>query len=59
MALRVGANRVYRTEGHFHQPFGNPNKSQEEEIIWRRCQVKKALDALTTSVEKPTLITFD
>ncbi|MEL7567907.1 MAG: hypothetical protein AAGU27_23935 [Dehalobacterium sp.] len=59
MALRVGANRVYRTEGPFHQPFGDQNKSQEEEIIWRRCQVKKALNTLTTNVDKPTLFIFD
>lgn len=55
VAVRVGSNRVFRTEGNFHKPFGSPEKSPEDEINWRRQELKKALDSLSISVDKPTV----
>ena len=50
----VGANRIVPTIAIPH-PFGNPEKSPEEERKLRLELVQKALKALTTPIEKQTV----
>lgn len=49
----VGANRIVPTVAIPH-PVGNPAKG-EKEFDLRNSLVKKAIDALQTNVEKPTI----
>jgi len=50
----VGANRIVRTVAIPH-PFGDPDKSPEEEKKMRKELVKKALMALATPVDQQTV----
>ena len=50
----VGANRIGPTIAIPH-PFGDPDKSPEQEKRMRKELVKKALRALATPVEKQTV----
>jgi glycine/betaine/sarcosine/D-proline reductase family selenoprotein B len=54
VASRTGANRIVRA-GHFHHPFGDPERTPEGEFQWRRHVVEVALKALTTPVQQPTV----
>jgi glycine reductase len=47
----VGANRILATVAIPH-PFGDPDKSPEEEKMMRKELVKKALRALVTPIDK-------
>ncbi|MBP1998003.1 glycine reductase [Peptostreptococcus canis] len=49
----VGANRIIPTIA-IPYPTGNPEKG-EKEFELRHSLVKKALDALVTNVDKPTI----
>ena len=50
----VGANRIVPTIAIPH-PFGDPDKSPEQEKRMRKELVKKALRALATPIEKQTV----
>ena len=50
----VGANRIVPTIAIPH-PFGDPEKSPEEELKLRRELVQKALKALTTAINEQTV----
>ena len=50
----VGANRIVPTIAIPH-PFGDPDKSPEEEKKMRKELVKKALMALATPVDQQTV----
>lgn len=50
----VGANRIIPTIAIPH-PFGDPNKSPEEEKKMRKALVKKALKALTMAIDKQSI----
>jgi len=50
----VGANRIVPTIAIPH-PFGDPEKSPEEEKKMRKELVKKALRALATPVDQQTV----
>lgn len=53
-ALKVGANRVLR--GHrFSHPCGRPDLAPADERAWRLALVRRALEALRTPVDGPTL----
>jgi len=54
VALKVGANRVVRG-AKFSSPCGRPDLGQPDERAWRVALVRRALDALRTPVDKPTL----
>ena len=49
----VGANRIVPTVAIPH-PVGNPDLADKEDIM-RRKMLEKAMEALTTEVEGPTL----
>ena len=49
----VGVNRIVPTVA-ISYPIGNPKLNKEDEHVLRKSLVKKALDALTTDVSKPT-----
>ena len=50
----VGANRIVPTIAIPH-PFGDPEKSPEEERKLRRELVRKSLKALTTDIKEQTV----
>ena len=50
----VGANRIVPTIAIPH-PFGDPDKSPEEEKKMRKELVKKALRALATPIDQQTV----
>ena len=50
----VGANRIIPTIAIPH-PFGDPEKSPEEERKLRRELVQKSLKALTTEIKEQTV----
>ncbi len=50
----VGANRIVPTIAIPH-PFGDPDKSPEEEKKMRKGLVKKALMALATPIDQQTV----
>ena len=50
----VGANRIVPTIAIPH-PFGDPDKSPEEEKMIRKELVKKALKALVTPIDQQTV----
>ena len=54
VALKVGANRVVRG-ARFSHPCGRPDLGQPDERVWRLALVRRALDALRTRVDGPTL----
>lgn len=54
VALSVGANRIVPGRA-ITNPVGDPNLQPDEERRFRRQLVEKALRALTTAVEGPTI----
>jgi glycine reductase len=55
IAERVGANRIFKTEGRFHHPLGDPKLSPEAERAWRVELVRAATRMLTMPVDGPTV----
>ena len=55
IAERVGANRIFKTEGRFHHPLGDPTLGREAELRWRADLVRAAARMLTQPVDKPTV----
>ena len=55
IAERVGANRIFRAEGRFHHPLGDPMLTPAVERAWRVAQVRAAARMLTQPVEQPTV----
>ena len=58
IAESVGSNRIV-FGGDFTSPTGNPNLPLDREKVYRRKIIDKALEALKTKVEKPTIFTVD
>jgi len=54
LAQAVGANRIVRGKA-VPNPFGDPALAFEEERVFRRRLVERALEALQTPVEGPTV----
>lgn len=54
IAEQVGAPRIVLGRG-IPYPTGDPDLSQQDEHAWRRLLVERALEALATTVERPTL----
>ena len=54
ISMTVGANRIVPAIAIPH-PLGNPEMDKDEEYALRKSLVKKALDALTTEVDKQTI----
>ena len=54
IAEQVGAPRIVPGRG-IPYPAGDPSLSPEAERAWRRRLVARALDAVATSVDKPTV----
>lgn len=54
ISLTVGGNRIVPTIAIPH-PFGDPDKSDEEEKALRKQLVEKALKALQTPIEGQTV----
>jgi glycine reductase len=50
----VGAPRIVPGRG-IPYPSGDPNLSPEAEQAWRRRLVARALEAVATAVERPTI----
>jgi hypothetical protein len=55
IAERVGANRIFRTEGRFHHPLGDPARTPDAERAWRLDLVRAAARMLTLAVDRPTV----
>ena len=55
IAERVGANRIFKTEGRFHHPLGEPGLGRESERAWRLNLLQAAVRMLTQPVDKPTV----
>jgi hypothetical protein len=51
----VGANRIFRTEGRFHHPLGDPTLTRDAELQWRADLLRAAARMLTQPVEGPTV----
>lgn len=58
IAESVGSNRIV-FGGDFTSPTGNPDLPLERERVYRRKILDKALEALQTKVDKPTIFTVD
>ena len=54
IAEQVGAPRIVPGRG-IPYPAGDPSLSSEAESAWRRRLVERALDAVATAVEQPTV----
>lgn len=54
VAEQVGTNRIL-VGGKFHYPFGRPELPLEDEFVWRKKLVQKALAILEQPVDKPTV----
>lgn len=54
IAEQVGAPRIVPGRG-IPYPAGDPNLSPTAESAWRRRLVERALEALATPVEQPTI----
>ena len=54
IAEQVGAPRIVPGRG-IPYPSGDPSLSPEAEGAWRRRLVERALEAVTTPVEQPTV----
>jgi hypothetical protein len=57
IAERVGANRIFKTDGRFHHPMGNLSLDQEAERVWRTDLLRAAVRMLTLPVAGPTVKT--
>ena len=55
IAERVGANRIFKAEGRFHHPLGDPTLSPNSELVWRTNLLQAAVQMLTQQVDKPTV----
>ena len=55
IAERVGANRIFKTDGRFHHPLGNLAMTPEAELEWRLRLVRAASKMLTQSVDGPVV----
>jgi hypothetical protein len=55
IAERVGANRIFKTEGRFHHPLGDPALGRDAERRWRAELVRAAAIMLTHPVDGPTV----
>jgi hypothetical protein len=55
IAERVGATRIFKTEGRFHHPMGDPTLPLEAERAWRLNLLRAAIKMLMVPVEKPTV----
>jgi glycine reductase len=51
MAQTAGANRILAS-GRIPHPVGDPTRSPEEEFAWRKDQLRKALEALSTPLDE-------
>jgi glycine reductase len=54
IAEQVGAPRIVPGRG-IPYPSGDPNVSPSAEQTWRRRLVQRALEAVATAVERPTI----
>lgn len=55
IAERVGANRIFKAEGRFHHPFGEPTLAPAAERAWRHKLLRAAVRMLTLPIDKPTV----
>ena len=55
IAERVGANRIFKAEGRFHHPLGDPGLTPKAELAWRTDVLRAAVQMLTQPVDKPTV----
>ncbi len=55
IAERVGANRIFKTEGRFHHPLGEPTLTPAAERAWRYQLLRAAVRMLTQPIEHPTV----
>ncbi len=53
IAQRVGANRIFKAEGRFHHPLGDPALTPEAELEWRTNVLRAAVQMLTLPVDEP------
>ena len=58
IAERVGANRIFKAEGHFHHPLGDPALTPEAEFAWRTKVLRAAVQMVTQPVDNPTVRTL-
>jgi glycine reductase len=58
IAEQVGAPRIVPGRG-IPYPSGDPNVPPPAEQAWRRQVVQRALDAVATTVERPTIFEVD
>ena len=58
IAEQVGAPRIVPGRG-IPYPSGDPNLPLPAEQAWRRRLVARALDAVATAVERPTIFAVD
>ena len=58
IAEQVGAPRIVPGRG-IPYPSGDPNLPPPAEQAWRRQLVVRALDAVATAVERPTIFEVD
>lgn len=58
IAEQVGAPRIVPGRG-IPYPSGDPNVPPSAEQTWRRRLVQRALDAVATAVERPTIFEVD
>jgi betaine reductase len=58
IAEQVGAPRIVPGRG-IPYPAGDPNLPPPAEQAWRRRLVQRALDAVATAVERPTIFEVD
>ena len=54
VATQVGVGRIM-AGSKFHYPVGNPDLTGEEELAWRTELMSKALRALETAADVPTV----
>ncbi len=55
IAERVGANRIFKAEGRFHHPLGDPALTPEAEFAWRTRVLRAAIQMVSQPVDKPTV----
>ena len=55
IAERVGANRIFKAEGRFHHPLGEPTLPPAAERAWRHKLLRAAVHMLTLPIDKPTV----
>ncbi len=58
IAQRVGANRIFKAEGRFHHPLGDPALTPEAEFAWRTKVLRAAVQMITQPVDEPTVNTL-